>query len=195
MVSGFQTCDTADWKSALQFQRAFAYFMFGLGLACAITLSAVAADDWRPPQPSGDDEFDWIQLKSGEWLKGKLKSVQEEKLEFDSEELNLLTFDWKDIRTVRSPRLNSVRIEKIKPVDGSVFVTTNEVQVITATATNTYPRADLIAITPTGNRELDKWTGKISAGVSFRSGNTREADINTHASLERRTPDTRLSLD
>ena len=121
--------------------------------------------------------------------------MQEEKLEFDSEELNLLTFDWKDIRTVRSPRLDSVRIEKLKPVDGSVFVTTNEVQVVTPSATNTYPRADLIAITPTGNRELDKWTGKVSAGVSFRSGNTRETDFNMHATLQRRTPTTRLGLD
>ena len=138
--------------------------------------------------PSGDDGFDWIQLKSGEWLKGKVKSLQEEKLEFDSEELNLFTFDWKDIHTVRSPRLNSVRIEKLKPVDGSLIVTTNEVQVITPTATNTYPRADLLTIAPTGNRELDKWSGKISAGLSFRSGNT-------HATLQRRTPGTRLSLD
>jgi len=143
----------------------------------------------------GQDGYDWIQLKSGEWLKGRIKSLQEEKIEFDSEELDLLTFDWKDILTVRSPRLNSVRIEKLKPVDGSLVVTTNEVQVITPTTTNTYPRADLLAITPTGNRELDKWTGKISAGVSFRSGNTHETDVNVQASAQRRTPESRLGLD
>jgi putative salt-induced outer membrane protein YdiY len=151
---------------------------------------------WLTPQASAEnDQFDWIQLKSGEWLKGKIKSLQEEKLEFDSEEMDRVTFDWKDIRTVRSPRLNSVRIENLKPVDGRVFVTTNEVSVITATGTNTYARADLIAITPTGNREIDKWTGSISAGVSFRSGNTRETDVNSHVGLQRRTPDTRLTLD
>ncbi len=163
--------------------------------SAALAGQLCAAEDWQPLPPTGKDGFDWIQLKSGEWLKGRIKSLQEEKLEFDSEELDLQTFDWKDIRTVRSPRLNSVRIEKRKPVDGSVFVTTNEVQVITPTATNIYPRADLIAITPTGNRELDKWTGKVSAGVSFRSGNTRETDVNAHAMLQRRTPTTRLSLD
>jgi putative salt-induced outer membrane protein YdiY len=145
--------------------------------------------------PSSGDTFDWIQLKSGEWLAGKIKSLQEEKLEFDSEELNFFTFDWKDIRTLRSRRLHSVRIEKLKPVDGSLLVSTNQVQVITPTATNTYPRADLIAIAPTGNRELNKWSGKIAAGVSFRAGNTHETDINTQASLQRRTPITRLSLD
>ena len=145
--------------------------------------------------PADGMGFDWVQLKSGEWLKGRVKSLQEEKLEFDSEELDLFTFDWKDIHALHSPRLNSVRIEKLKPVDGHVFVTTNEVQIVTSTETNVYPRTDLIAITPTGNRELDKWTGKISAGVSFRSGNTRETDINAQFALQRRTPETRLGLD
>ncbi len=145
--------------------------------------------------PAAGDEFDWIQLKSGEWLAGRLKSLQDEKLEFDSEELNLFTFDWKDIRTVRSPRLKSVRIEKLKPVDGTLLVTTNEVLVVTSDATNIYPRAELLAIAPTGDREVNKWTGKISAGMSFRSGNTRETDINSRITLQRRTPETRLYLD
>jgi hypothetical protein len=59
--------------------------------------------DWAPPP----DDFDWIQLKSGEWLKGRLKAMQERKLEFDSEKLDDLTFDWKDIRQLRSPRARS----------------------------------------------------------------------------------------
>ena len=145
--------------------------------------------------PSGKAEYDWIQLKSGEWLTGRIKSLQEEKLEFDSEELNLLTFDWKDIRTVHSQRMVSVRIENNKPVDGALLVTTNEVRVVTGTATNSFPRSELLAITPTGDREVDKWTGKISAGVSFRAGNTREVDVNTQATAQRRTPDTRIGLD
>jgi putative salt-induced outer membrane protein YdiY len=165
-----------------------------LTLVCALGVTVLGNDDWRPPPPAGGG-FDWIELKSGEWLKGKIKSMQDEKLEFDSEELDLLTFDWKDIRAVRSPRLVSVRIEKLRPMEGSLLVTSNQVQVITSTATNIYPRAGLLAIAPTGNRELDKWTGKLSAGVSFRAGNTRETDVNAHATLQRRTPDTRLNLD
>jgi hypothetical protein len=153
-----------------------------------------AVDAWAAG-PSNDDDFDWIQLKSGEWLKGRIKSLQDEKLEFDSEELDLLTFDWEKIRTVRSPRLLSVRIEKREPMDGSLLVTANEVQVVTATLTNSYPRAELLAITPTGTREIDKWTGKVTAGVSFRAGNTRETDVDVHAAFQRRTPDTRLNLD
>lgn len=43
------------------------------GLLCA-------AENWQPPPPSGQDRFDWIELKSGEWLKGRIKSLQDEKL-------------------------------------------------------------------------------------------------------------------
>lgn len=164
-----------------------------LVLVAATTLGA-AGDNWSPPPPA-EDGFDWIQLTSGEWLKGRIKSLQDEKLEFDSEELDLHTFDWDKISAVRSPRLLSVRIEKLKPFDGTILVTKSEVQVFTPEATNTYPRAELLAITPTGNREMDKWTGKISVGVSFRAGNTRQTDVNAFAAVQRRTPDTRLSLD
>ena len=64
-----------------------------LGLACALTLSALAADEWRPPPPTGNDGFDWIQLKSGEWLRGRLKYIQNRKVEFVSDELGRLPED------------------------------------------------------------------------------------------------------
>ncbi len=165
-----------------------------LSLLLGLT-SGFAADEWLPPAPTDENGFDWIQLKSGEWLKGRINSMQDEKLEFNSEELDHLTFEWKKILTVRSPRMNSIRIENLKPMDGSVLVTTNEVQIVSATETNTYPRRGLLAITPTGRRERNKWTGKAMAGVSFRSGNTKETEVNSHLSLERRTPDTHLNFD
>jgi len=46
--------------------------------------------------------FDWIQLTSGEWLKGDLKVFYTDSLDFESEELDLLTFDWMDIQQIRS---------------------------------------------------------------------------------------------
>jgi len=73
--------------------------------------------------PEKTDAFDWIQLKSGEWLKVRVKSLQKEKLEFDSDKLNQLECNWRDVRMVRSPRPNSVRMEGRPPVIGSVMVT------------------------------------------------------------------------
>lgn len=149
-----------------------------------------------PFKPS--DPFDWIQLKSGEWLKGKIKSLQDEKLEFDSEEMDLHTFTWKDVRILRTAGTKSVRFEHNEKekeiIRGSLLITTNTVVVMGEGSTNSYRRSDLLAITQTGARELDKWSGDLSLGLSFRSGNTREVDFTGQASIARRTPTTRLGL-
>src|SRR5262245_30401295 len=151
---------------------------------------------WMTPASLAEsNRFDRIQLRSGEWLKGKVKSMQEEKLEFDSEELDVHTFDWEKILIVYSPRTHSVRFDQGKPANGSLLVTRDQVFVLTPNATNSFLRDALIAITPTGARELDKWSADISASMSFRSGNTRAVDYSAHATLQRRTPSTRLTFD
>jgi putative salt-induced outer membrane protein YdiY len=158
--------------------------------------NAVAATNTQPPLPFlPRDTYDWVKLKSGEWLKGKIKSLQDEKLEFDSEELDVHTWDWKDIRALRSPRLSSVRFENKETADGSFFITTNEVFLMTNAGTNVYARSNLLAITPTGASEISKWSADLSIGMAFRSGNTKEVDYTARALLRRRTPSTRLTFD
>ncbi|MGB6288849.1 MAG: hypothetical protein WBF36_01825, partial [Desulfobulbales bacterium] len=45
---------------------------------------ARAADSaWDNFAPPPDDKFDWIQLTSGEWLKGELKFLYDFQVEFD----------------------------------------------------------------------------------------------------------------
>jgi putative salt-induced outer membrane protein YdiY len=161
------------------------------GLAAGGAHSLLRAPTWLPPE----DSFDWIELKSGEWLKGKIKSLQDEKLEFDSEELDDRVFDWKDIRTVRSPRLNSVWFDTKGRANGALLVTTSEVRVVSQAATNVQSRTELLGIAPTGNRELNKWSGQFSAGLNYRSGNTREVEYNAHLTLNRRTPSTLFTFD
>ena len=51
---------------------------------------------WEAFYPPPDTEFDWIQLASGEWLKGELKTVYDYQMEFDSDELGLLKIDLED---------------------------------------------------------------------------------------------------
>jgi len=145
---------------------------------------------WVPPP----DSFDWIQLKSGEWLKGKLKALQDRKLEFDSEKLNELTFDWKDVRQVRSPRFIDALFVDGRKVSGPVRITPDQVTVSGAEP-QTHPRAQLQSLTPGGAQERNYWSGKASAGLTVRAGNTKSVDYNAQAHLQRRTPATRLSLD
>jgi hypothetical protein len=67
-------------------------------LCCLATVAPVEGESqnttpgspvWTPAGalPEG---FDWIQLTSGEWLKGELKVLYNDSLEFDSDELDLL---------------------------------------------------------------------------------------------------------
>jgi putative salt-induced outer membrane protein YdiY len=145
---------------------------------------------WVPP----DDGFDWIQLKSGEWLKGSIQAMQDRKLEFDSDELKDLTFDWKDIRQVRSPHLNEMLLVNQEELKGPVVITPDLVTVGGAEP-RTFPRSELQSITPGGSREADYWSGRVSLGFALRAGNTKSVDYNAQASLQRRTPATRLKLD
>jgi len=145
---------------------------------------------WVPPP----DKFDWIQLKSGEWLKGTIKAMQKQELEFDSEELDLQTFDWQDVRQVRSSRILDVLFLNGQQVSGPVTITPKQV---TVGSTNllVFPRDQLHGFTPGGSKELNYWSGKASLGLTLRAGNSEQVDSTAQAHLQRRTPATRLSLD
>ena len=145
---------------------------------------------WFPPE----DNFDWVQLKSGEWLKGQIKAMQDRTLEFDSEELNDLTFDWKDIRQVRSPRMLDVLSVTGKMVSGPVTITPDQVTVGDTNA-SVFPRDQLQSLTPGGSKERNFWSGRAMLGLTLRAGNTRSVDYNSQMHLQRRTPATRFSLD
>ena len=76
-------------------------------LALLVAAPSARADDAKPPwQPKAPDgvpaDFDWIRLPSDEWLKGKIISMYDGKLEFDSKELGVHTFDFADIKEIRT---------------------------------------------------------------------------------------------
>jgi putative salt-induced outer membrane protein YdiY len=119
--------------------------------------------------------------------------MQRRKLEFDSEELELLSFDWKDIRQVRSPRIQDVALGDSSATSGPILVTPTTITVGGA-APVTFPRAEVESITRGGSKERNYWSGRLALGLTFHSGNTKELDYNAQARIERRTPDTRLSL-
>jgi len=145
---------------------------------------------WVPPE----DSFDWIQLKSGEWLKGRLKAVQERKLEFYSEELDDLTFDWKDIRQVRAHHILDVLSVTGENLSGPVTVTPDQV-LVGGAQPRVFSREQIQSLTPGGSKELDYWSGKVSLGLNLQTGNTRQVAYNASANLQRRTPETRFTLD
>ena len=159
-------------------------------LAAGRTSSALPDLNWVPPL----DSFDWIQLNTGEWLKGRIKAMQERQIEFFSEKLSDMTFDWKDIRQVRSPRTIDVLFVDGKKMSGSVTVTPGQVAVGGA-APYVAPRDQLQSLTPGGSKERDYWSADLSLGLALQTGNTKSVQYNAQVDLQRRTPATRLSLD
>jgi hypothetical protein len=145
---------------------------------------------WMPPA----DTLDWIQLNSGEWLRGRLKGMQDRKVDFDSEKLDDQSFDWKDIRQVRISRPFDVLFADGDAVSGPVVITPDQVTVSGETP-HVRHRDELQSLTPGGGRERDRWSGKASLGLTLRAGNTESVEYNAQAHLQRRTPSTRLSLD
>lgn len=144
---------------------------------------------WVPPA----DSYDWIQLKSGEWLKGQLRAMQGRSLEFYSDELDDLTFKWKDIRQLRTAQIIDVLPVDGTQISGPITVTPEQATVHGAEPC-VLPRDQVQSLTPGGSNR-DYWSGKLSLGLNLQSGNTKQFGYNANIGVQRRTPDTRLSLD
>lgn len=150
-------------------------------------------DSWKPPEP-GEGKFDWIRLESGEWLKGDITYMRNRTMEFDSDKLNELVLDWKDVVEIRSPRMNTVLLEGQIQHTGTLLIR-DDVVVLGGDEPRTFPRDQLVSIVPGEEREADYWSGKISVGTTFRSGNTDQTDVTARATIYRRTALTRTTFD
>ncbi len=149
---------------------------------------------WEPPPPP-PDAFDWIQLKSGEWLKGELKVLYEKKLEFDSEELDLQEFDWEDVKQVRGQRIFSVRFVGPVTIEGLLQVTEDKVFVTVGEERREFERNQLIAIAPGEPKEINYWSAKFGLGLNLTRGNTEQTQYSAIANIKRRTSATRFVTD
>jgi len=156
---------------------------------------------WSDFAPPVDTEYDWIQLKSKEWLKGELRSLYNFKIEFDSEEMGLQTFDWDDVLRLRTALPRSIRIEtsqhQLKPpaVVGRIEMKEDDVFIISEDDHQKYSRTMIVSIGNTAHRELEYWNGNVSLGTNFRSGNSELIDINLMASARRLSATTRIVFD
>ena len=152
-----------------------------------------AAKTWEPPAPT-PDKFDWIQLKSGEWLAGRLIAMYDEELEFDSEELDEQKFDWEDVRQVRTARTVRVAFLDASMATGKLVMEGNRVRVV-GEQTHESLRSQILSITSGAARRFDLWSGKLSAGLNNRTGNTSQTEANVSANLARRTPRDRVNFE
>ena len=149
---------------------------------------------WNPPGV-GRDGADWVQLKSGEWLRGELRYIQRKDVEFDSDEMELQTLKLKDVRQLYTTHRVYTQFENEKPAYGKVVIS-NDVVTVNGNEPVARQRDLLIGITPSGGRTgIRAWSGKASVGVSLQSGNSSQTTVTSSAEVARRTPNTALLLD
>ena len=147
-----------------------------------------AASEWRPP----DDGFDWVQLNNKEWLMGEIKSMYKDSLEFDSDNLDLLTIDWADVTYLRSAGASSINIEDIGDVTGIVEISGDTIKLIDGDDVREFNRAKLVSLSPSGEREIDLWAVDLTLSLNARTGNTEQVDYTTRFSAKRRTARSRV---
>lgn len=174
-------------------------------LAALLVPAAAAPPDWDPAPPPAN-RFDWIQLNSGEWLKGTVKSSLDDELVFDSDVLGLLTIDHDDIRLLRTAKPVRVGYET-RERDRDLLVDRKAIRVVEDrievrrgrvtrrdSGEEIAPVARVVALAEDADNEWQNWNGKFSAGANLRRGNTRQIDYNARIELERLTARSRVDL-
>jgi hypothetical protein len=177
----------------------FSFLVFIFCCTCVTVLAEESAWDKFVPPP--DDKYDWIQLTSGEWLKGELKVLYDYEIEFDSDKLDLLTIDLDDVKQIRTHKPISIRFDdrqlSDKPVvmEGVLTLKDDKVVLTVDGGIKEFERKQLISIAQAAEKEVMLWSADVSLGVNFRGGNTDSIDTNLQANVERSTASTRMVLD
>jgi putative salt-induced outer membrane protein YdiY len=169
---------------------AIAIWMAALG-----PLQAQTPDpDWRP-ESEYEGKFDWIQMTSGEWVKGEIIAMYDESLEFDSDEFDDLTLDWSDIQQIHTSQVVDVGFEYGVSAVGLLIVDGDRVTVVGEKETHEFRRADVLTITAGPPKEINFWWMKLFFGLVVRSGNTNTREVNNQANIRRRTTKSRMAID
>ena len=134
------------------------------------------------------DTFDWVRMVSGEWLKGEMKRMRDDNLEFDSDKLDMQNIDFTDVSHVHSPVVNTYVFDDRVSATGRAVITPDKIIVETIDGTRTFPRSELESIVAGGEREKDWWSMKLRFGLTLNKGNTDQLtyDINFNTRREDR---------
>ena len=177
-----------------------------LGIVCGLfflggAVAQTSMDEWNKLEPPEDSEWDWIQLTSGEWLKGDFKVLYDYVIEFDSDELDLLEFDLEDVQQLRTRNPQVLRIEskwgskEESEIRGRLLIDGGDVSIRNGEIEQHFKRSQIVAIADGVEHERDYWSGSISLGITARGGNTETTDSTTMINLKRRRASSRFVAD
>ena len=175
------------------------------GLACLLVLGGAAADEpWSEGFTPPPGQYSWVQLDTGEWLKGDIIALYDEKLSFDSDHFDNLVIDLEDIEAIHGRGIFVVTARESGPavgifdpetISGFFQVRGALIMVESGGTTHEFTREELVSVTPLAEQERDRWRGDVKIGLNVREGNTDIWEYSVGTKLQRRTPVSRWTFD
>ena len=144
------------------------------------------------PTPKG---YDWVETKEGEWFKGEIKGMFDNELEFESEEIGVYTFDFDDIKQIKSYHIIDVNVEGAATIPGILRYKDGEFRIIQGDETFHFDKAHVVSFAVSGDKERQYWSGKIAISFDTRRGNRNQYDYTMQSNLKRRTATSKLLFD
>ena len=151
-------------------------------------------EDWSDARPKRVDA-DWLQLTSGEWLRGRIIAMQKDDLEFDSDELDKLVIEWEKVKYIKSADPYRLRFDGSIDAAGTIEITQKTITVSTDYDDQVFERSKLLTIASGKDKEINNWSSEITFSVNIRRGNTDQTDFTSKFSIRRKTIYSRLIFD
>jgi len=153
-------------------------------------------NDWGPPLAKQGAK-DWLQLTTGEWVKGSLDRYSSQTFYFDSDQFDDQEFDSDDVAEFRSASAHTYRIEGEHIRDdvlltGPGAIRDGVLKVFADGKVRTFPREKLLGMIKGLPNEKNFWSGQLSFGLTTNSGNSDQFDASFYGLITRTTPLTRL---
>lgn len=164
-------------------------------IAVVIPVLAEEAPEVFKPTPPMPEKFDWVQTTSGEWIKGELIEMYDDKLEFDSDEFDEVSIDWDDVKEVRTVGTMQIGFTHGRTAIGKLLIEGDTVRVFGEEGEQDFNRSDVITIAAGAPKEINYWSAKAMFGLNISRGNTNVAETTIDVRLTRRTVKNRINLD
>lgn len=151
------------------------------------------APAWPMQIPKVPVKYDWVLLKSGELFAGDLLAMYQDSVDFDSDEAGTISIGLDDIEQIRTKSEIAIRTVDNQVVTGKVLITEEKVTFIDSEH-QSFPRSQILTMTPAEPKDLSAWDGEIKLGLNFSSGNSSRFDYLLSANAKHLSTDGRFTV-